>query len=88
MQAVDALSDPIKRRDYDARLKQEEESAAAGRTARSRTGPSAAGSGPRTAAAGGPSPFSEDRAWGLTEMEMACRSCGRSHTCIITEIPS
>lgn len=86
---MDALSDPIKRRDYDARLKQEEESAAAGRTSGSRTGPSAAGSGgTRTASGGGPAPFSEDRAWSVTEMEMACRSCGRTHTCTITEIPS
>ncbi len=64
------LSDAAKRRDYDRQLKQEEAAAAGGRSG----GGSAAGGGDADEA-----PFGAGAAGGLTEMEMPCRSCGRSH---------
>ena len=80
-QAVDALSDPGKRRDYDHRLKQEEAGGGLG---------GSGGSG-GSAAAGSASPhFDAGSAPGASggprEMDMPCRACGRSHSAIITEL--
>jgi len=80
---VDTLSDPAKRRDYDARLRQEEAASAMGRH---RSGPSAAAGRAPPAAATHP-PFSDGDAFMPSgEIELPCRSCGRSHTCSITTL--
>ena len=80
LQAVDALSDPGKRRDYDHRLKQEEAGGGRGGSGGG-GGPSATGSAsPHFDAGGAPG------ASGPREMDMPCRACGRSHSAIITEL--
>ncbi len=76
-QAVEVLSDPGKRLDYDRKLKLEEGGIP--------------GFAPSTAAeGGGADDRGEGSASGFAnmEMDMPCRSCRKSHAAVFTDLPA